>query len=383
MRKSSALLLVLVFLTASSLIMAKPAVFSADVAEDSWVSKAPMQVARSGLGVAAVNGKIYAIGGSVESEYVGTNEEYNPATDTWTFKASMPTPRTGFATAVYQNKIYCLGGYLSNGTVTGVNEVYDPATDMWENKTSMPTPRWLLQANVVNAKIYLIGGLAGRHVNEVYDPATDAWTKKTPPPTSVDDYASVVVDNKIYLIGGHEGYGSYSNQNQIYDPETDIWSSGQQAPQKAVYAAAGVTSGVIAPTRVYVLGVTEPVGIGVNIGVRVPSIINQVFDPESDSWTVGASPPTNRINMGVAVVNDKLYAIGGSTYEDSGLHVPHMPSAVNEQYTPIGYGTVPVDNNQPAPFPIRLAVAVAFVIAALFLVAAVGVGLSAYLKKRK
>jgi hypothetical protein len=383
MRKSATLLLALVFLTASSLIMAKPEVFSADVAEDSWASKAPMQVARSGLGVSVVNGKIYAIGGSAETGVVGTNEEYDPATDTWAFKKSMPTPREVFAIVAYQNKIYCVGGYTSNGTVIGVNEVYDPATDMWENKTPMPTPRWLLQANGVNAKIYLIGGLGGRHVNEVYDPATDAWTQKTPPPISVDDYASVVVDNKIYLIGGHEGYGSYSNQNQIYDPENDTWSSGQQAPQKAVYAAAGVTSGVIAPTRVYVLGVTEPVGIGVNIGVRVPSIINQVFDPESDSWMVGAPPPTNRINMGIAVVDDKLYAIGGSTYEDSGLHVPHMPSAVNEQYTPIGYGTVPVDNNQPAPFPIRLAVAVAFVIAALLLVAAVGVGLSAYLKKRK
>jgi hypothetical protein len=139
----------------------------------------------------------------------------------------------------------------------------------------------------------------------------------------------------------------------------------------------------MAPKRVYVLGITEPVGIGVNIGVSVPSIINQVFDPESDSWTIGASPPTNRINMGVAVVDDKFYAIGGSTYEDSGLHVPHMPSAVNEQYTPIGYGTVSVDNNQPEPFPIRLAAAVAIVVAAVVLVAAVGVGLSIYLKKRK
>jgi N-acetylneuraminic acid mutarotase len=382
MRKSVALLFVLVFLTASCLAV-KPVFSSADAAENSWVRKEPMHVARSGLGVAVVNGKIYAIGGSADNGVVSTNEEYDPATDTWTYKKPMPTSRHYFATAVYQNKIYCLGGYLGNGTVTGVNEVYDPATDMWENKASMPTPRWLLQANVVNAKIYFIGRVAGQHVNEVYDPATDAWTQKTPPPTSVDDYASVVVDNKIYLIGGHEGYGSYSNQNQIYDPENDTWSSGQQAPQKAVYAAAGVTSGVIAPTRVYVFGVTEPVGIGVNIGVKVPSIINQVFDPESDSWTIGASPPTNRINMGVAVVDDKLYAIGGSTYEDSGLHVPHMPSAVNEQYTPIGYGTVPVDNNQPAPFPIRLAVAVAFVIAALVLMAAVGVGLSVYLKKRK
>jgi N-acetylneuraminic acid mutarotase len=114
--------------------------------EDFWTTKAPMQVARSGLGVAAVNGKIYAIGGSNASGFapsiggsavlgnsyiggfVGTNEEYAPETDTWTYKASMPTPRIVFATAVYQNKIYCRGGKASDG-FTGVNEVYDPATD--------------------------------------------------------------------------------------------------------------------------------------------------------------------------------------------------------------------------------------------------------------
>jgi hypothetical protein len=51
-------------------------------AEDSWVSRAPMQVARSGLGVAVVNGKIYAIGGAGNGGFCATNEEYDPATNT-------------------------------------------------------------------------------------------------------------------------------------------------------------------------------------------------------------------------------------------------------------------------------------------------------------
>jgi hypothetical protein len=89
-----------------------------------WAEKAPMQVARSGLGVAVVDGKIYAIGGTTYSGgsgdingplpstggTVGTNEMYDPETDTWVFKRDMPTPRSNFGIAVFQNKIYCIGG---------------------------------------------------------------------------------------------------------------------------------------------------------------------------------------------------------------------------------------------------------------------------------
>lgn len=85
----------------------------------SWNQKQSMNSARGGLGVAAVNSKIYAIGGCNEngryslrpiSGFLGTNEEYDPAIDTWTIKASMPTPRSNFAIAACKDKIYCIGG---------------------------------------------------------------------------------------------------------------------------------------------------------------------------------------------------------------------------------------------------------------------------------
>lgn len=187
MSKSFALLFVLVFLAASCLVVAKPAFSSHGATGNSWTPKAPMQVARGGLGVAVVNGKIYAIGGSTQTGswlegfsggVVGTNEEYDSATDRWTFKKPMPTPRKDFGTAVWQNKIYCIGGYNGKGDNIGANEVYDPATDTWVTKSSMPTARSGLQANTLDGKIYLTGGLPNRTLNEVYDPATDSWETK-------------------------------------------------------------------------------------------------------------------------------------------------------------------------------------------------------------
>ena len=56
MSKTLAFAFVLVFLTASNIILVFP-VFGTTTVENIWVEKAPMQQARGGLGVAVVNGK--------------------------------------------------------------------------------------------------------------------------------------------------------------------------------------------------------------------------------------------------------------------------------------------------------------------------------------
>jgi len=105
------------------------------------------------------------------------------------------------------------------------------------------------------------------------------------------------------------------------------------------FAAAGATTGVMAPKRIYVFGVDFAEWIFVP-----PGFVHRVYDPANDSWTNGASMPTGRFNVGVAVVNDMLYVIGGYVPE---IGTNKFRSAVNEQYTPFGYGTVPPDTTPP------------------------------------
>jgi hypothetical protein len=289
--------------------------------EDSWAIMEPMPTARAGMGVAVVDGKIYAIGGHNWGNTSGINEMYDPETDTWTTKTPMPTPRTNFGIAVVENKIYAIGGSPDDWVYTDVNEVYDPAIDTWETKTSMPTARHALEANVVDGKIYMIGGgqrgplYDNFDVNEIYDPATDTWTTKTPIPTGVQSYASSVVDNKIYIIT--------DSLNQIYDPQTDTWRNGASPPSSVDKPAAGVTAGDTATKRVFVMGGQQGLD-AVNL--------NQVYDPETDTWVAGLWLPTARFGLGVAVVNDMLYAIGGHT---GWFGTPI--SAANERYTPADF----------------------------------------------
>lgn len=328
----------IVFLVLCSLLVSLTNIEAVRAVEDSWETMAEMPTARSGLGVAVVDGKIIAIGGQNGEGVLNITEEYDPVTNEWTSKTSMPTARSDFGIAVYQNKIYVIGGTIGSGTawgeslLTGATEVYDPEADTWETKTSMPTPRQGLEANVVSDRIYLIGGV--RYVggfihlefneNEVYDPDTDSWTTKASLPTAVWGYSSAVVDNKICLIGGGNktSEGTFPvTLNQIYTPATDTWDFGQNIPTGLWNAAAEATTGAFAPERIYVLGGSY---------YSVAYNLTQTYDPEVNAWTNGTSMPTPRWSLGVASIDDELYAIGGETEEDN-------YSAANEKYTPIGY----------------------------------------------
>jgi len=312
--------IVLVALIASCIVTIKPARASAD----SWETKESMPTARDALGVAVVDGKIYAIGGMITGgEAVDNNEVYDPLTDTWEKKSSVPSIVESFGIAVYNNLIHVIGGGWGffvdpHGSF---HAVYNPETDTWKAKTAMPTPRDLMDANVVDGKIYVISGATNNYgdktnVTEVYDTATDTWTTKTPIPTPVAGYASAVVDKKIYVIGGilpsTPPKGTTTNLTQIYDMESDTWSYGAPIPTNISSAAAGATTGGFAPKRIHVLGTDK----------------HYVYDPEADTWTTATAMPTPRSGLAVAVINDTLYTIGGSN---------GVCFTANEQYTPSGY----------------------------------------------
>ncbi len=248
----------------------------------------------------------------------------------------MPTARSGFAIASYNNQIYVIGGSVGD-TFTGNVEVYDPVTDTWQTKASMPTPRADLCANVVNGKIYLIGGKTYSStapyyrqtaINEVYDPATNTWSTNASMPTAVQGYASAVIDSKIYIIGGTRqsalGSESFTSANQIYDTQTDTWTNGKSMNQPTSYGAATATTGFMAPTKIFYFG-----------GYMGSTFSNktQVFDLEKNSWTNGPEMPTPRAYLGVAVINDIIYAVGGF----DGANWLNS----NEQYKPLGYGKIP------------------------------------------
>lgn len=94
----------------------------------------------------------------------------------------------------------------------------------------------------------------------------------------------------------------------------------------------------MAPKRIYVFGLNESL-------LAKPELARfiQIYNPKVNIWINGSDVPTSRIGFGVAVVNDKLYIIGGYTnhylFSFSDLFNKVTPINLNEVYTPVGYGT--------------------------------------------
>jgi peroxiredoxin/N-acetylneuraminic acid mutarotase len=204
-------------------------VWEYDPAADSWKALAPLPV-KAGAGVAVeVRGKIYFIGGATTVDgsrapfftfmgpckVLSTTYVYDPATDTWERRKPMSVPRNHAFAAAVNGKVYVIGGrtghaFIMSATNTDAVEEYDPANDVWSApKERMPTARSGGGCGTDGRKIYVAGGevttkaLCGAfRAVEAYDPATNSWATLPSMPMPRHAVAGAVVGNRFCLVSG-------------------------------------------------------------------------------------------------------------------------------------------------------------------------------------
>jgi N-acetylneuraminic acid mutarotase len=188
-----------------------------------------MPYAIGASGIAVVDEKIYLIGGAsnLNNSPVATVYAYDPISEVWTQKANLHTPRVYLSACAINGKIYAIGGTTQNYEVEFYKHVeeYNPLDNTWTQKADMPTGRWGLFTCDVDGLIYAIGGRGGQAgesctINEVYNPLTDTWVVKAPMNTERITPAAGVINNKIYVTGGHGGPPiDYLSSTEEYTPD--------------------------------------------------------------------------------------------------------------------------------------------------------------------
>ena len=197
-------------------------VYEYDAARNSWATRAPLRAPRGALALAALRGRLHAVGGSADGVR-GAHEVYDPAVDRWTEAPPLPTPRDHLAAVAFRGRLWAIGGRESfAGTQHTAVEIYDPATDTWAAGPPLPVGRGGLAAAALGDRLFVFGGEAPLRIfsaTEMYEVAGHRWIGKEPMPTPRHGIGAGVVGGRIYVPGGATAPGyARTDVNEVYTP---------------------------------------------------------------------------------------------------------------------------------------------------------------------
>jgi N-acetylneuraminic acid mutarotase len=167
----------------------------------------------------------------------------------------------------------------------------------------------LLEANSemavaeVSGKIYVLGGYpANRTVQrtvQVYDVATNAWALGPQLPEPIHHPVAIGVAGKIYSLGGQTVTDSGSNRTLVLDPGAASPSWVDLAPMPT---PRGAGAAAVIEDKIYVVGGRPPAANAF-----------EVYDISDNGWTPLADlpGPTNRNHLAATVIGGKVYVAGG------------------------------------------------------------------------
>lgn len=186
--------------------------------------------------------------------------------------------------------------YYDQSTVTG----------QWHtiNSATLPSARHECAYVQAGEKFYLLGGRGIKPV-QCYHPADNSWSNRAAPPVQIHHFQGIEYNGLIYAVCGFTG--NFPNETPlshiyIYDPLGDKWTVGPEIPVTRRRGSAGC---VMYNNKFYIVcGITNG-----HIDGWVPWL--DVYDPINNTWQQLPDAPRERDHFNVALVDDKIYCIGG------------------------------------------------------------------------
>jgi len=228
-------------------------------------------------------------------------------------------PGAGRARQILAFALACLviAGVAAARSVSDASAQQDMAGS-WTQLASSGLKRQEVSFTEAGGKLYLFGGTYTER-QQVYTPGANSWADTASPPNvsgALDHVQGVTVGTKIYYIGGLTAWpGPDVGTVHVYDTVRNTWGRGTDMGSRR-RGAGGVA---VHEGKIYYAG-------GIHDGKAVAWL--DVYDPVAGTWTRLPDMPTPRDHFAAAVLNGKLWAIGGR----GGPNAITKPMGVNEAF---------------------------------------------------
>ncbi|WP_343074042.1 galactose oxidase [Microvirga zambiensis] len=231
-----------------------------DPGHDQWYDAAPLPRGANHVGVVALDGVIYALGGFIEQNRRCDTKAfaYDTVSDRWRDIAPLPRPRGAGAAVVFKGSVHFIGGATDPAherASVGWHERYNPATDKWDLLRPLPAARDHVGCVAHGGVIHVVGGRFNTFqyntgLHHVYLPERDTWIEKASMPTARSGHGMVIHEGRFFCMGGEGGIierGQTTDAKvfgtmESYDPATDAWQSHAPMPTPR-HAIAAVSIG--------------------------------------------------------------------------------------------------------------------------------------------
>lgn len=313
---------------------------------DSWKGGDDLPVAVQDAMAVNWQGNPVVLGGfkNVGGKSVATDQVWRVINSRWVEVPHLLQPRAGAAAAVVGDRLVVTGGVDANGALLSTTEVFDGTS--WSLGAPIPTPRQQLAAASDGKLVYTVGGTTGDsdQVNvEAYDPVAKTWTTLPALPQARSDLGVAITDGRLVAVGGVSG-GQVLKSVSVFDLMSKTWSAlPDMSTSRHGMAVAAVEKSVYAIGGSSTIGNSEPTATA-----EVLKLPARKIQPVAQ-WRSLPDAPTARLMMAWAVLNNKIWIMGG-------LH-NGTPLQTVESFDP---KTGAWETGPPLPIPLHHAAAATF-----------------------
>ncbi|XP_043562574.1 kelch-like protein 36 isoform X1 [Chiloscyllium plagiosum] len=235
----------------------------------------------------------------------------------WFSETMLPARRSHHCVTVFGGFIFMAGGSSSrdNGGDAASNILYryDPRCNQWFKVAPMNQRRVDFYLDAFANFLIAVGG---RNENgalssvEIYDPNNDSWSYVAGLPRFTYGHAGSIYKELVYISGGHDyQIGPYRKNLLCYDYRTDVWEE-----KRPMITARGWHCMCTLQDHIYAIGGSDD---HIESMERFDILSVECYSPQYNQWTRVAPLLQANSESGVAVLNGKIYILGGYSWENT------------------------------------------------------------------